>query len=138
MSLSAEEKVVIPQCYKKHKDRDSYGNAISLNQGKSINELAALCNADPNCKAFNSNGWLIHTVKPEEEWTHVDPVRKFSLFVKESDCDPNKKPIKWVMIAVIVFILLIVLGIAGYFMSRGSKNSENSEYIVPDEENPIN
>jgi hypothetical protein len=48
---------------------DSGGNDIrqSGNADK-INELKKECDADPNCKGFNTNGWLKAVVKPKDQW----------------------------------------------------------------------
>ena len=48
--------------------------------GKSVDELKEACNAKPECKGFNSAGWLKSAIAPEEEWYAWD---EGSLFVKE-------------------------------------------------------
>ena len=48
--------------------------------GKSVDELKEACNAKPECKGFNSAGWLKSAIAPEEEWYAWD---EGSLFVKK-------------------------------------------------------
>lgn len=48
---------------------DSTGNNISRNTTATVAELGAMCAADPDCKGFNTQGWLKNLIKPKSEWT---------------------------------------------------------------------
>ncbi len=59
------------------------GNAGQQVQGKSTAELADLCRARPECKAFMSNGWLKSTLLPSSYWTSGEQGVCSGLFVKD-------------------------------------------------------
>lgn len=46
---------------------DSNGNDIGNYPG-SLAEIKAKCNSMPNCKGFNDNGWIKHTLLPRSDW----------------------------------------------------------------------
>lgn len=60
---------------------DSSGGDIGKKNG-SIDELKVLCTADPNCKGFNSNGWLKNTIKPSSEWKKWTDDDKLGFYTK--------------------------------------------------------
>merc|ERR1719174_1307030 len=66
--------------YAEHAGKDSGGSNLERLPGKSVDELKEACNAKPECKGFNSAGWLKSGIAPEEEWYAWD---EGSLFVKE-------------------------------------------------------
>merc|ERR1719310_436320 len=66
--------------YAEHSGKDSGGSNLERLPGKSVDELKEACNAKPECKGFNSAGWLKSAIAPEEEWYAWD---EGSLFVKE-------------------------------------------------------
>merc|ERR1719174_1491135 len=66
--------------YAEHASKDSGGINLERLAGKSVDELKEACNAKPECKGFNSAGWLKSAIAPEEEWYAWD---EGSLFVKE-------------------------------------------------------
>jgi len=66
--------------YAEHASKDSGGSNLERLAGKSVDELKEACNAKPECKGFNSAGWLKSAIAPEEEWYAWD---EGSLFVKE-------------------------------------------------------
>merc|ERR1719355_67375 len=66
--------------YAEHAGKDAGGGNLERLAGKSIDELKEACNAKPECKGFNSAGWLKSSIAPEEEWYAWD---EGSLFVKE-------------------------------------------------------
>merc|ERR1719174_486715 len=66
--------------YAEHASKDSGGSNLERLAGKSVDELKEACNAKPECKGFNSAGWLKSSIAPEEEWYAWD---EGSLFVKE-------------------------------------------------------
>merc|ERR1719247_2884901 len=66
--------------YAEHAGKDSGGSNLERLAGKSVDELKEACNAKPECKGFNSAGWLKSGIAPEEEWYAWD---EGSLFVKE-------------------------------------------------------
>merc|ERR1719421_2312298 len=66
--------------YAEHAGKDSGGSNLERLAGKSVDELKEACNAKPECKGFNSAGWLKSAIAPEEEWYAWD---EGSLFVKE-------------------------------------------------------
>ena len=56
--------------YTFHPGMDSGGHDIH-NKGNLANNVAGLkahCTSLPNCKAFNTNGWIKHTVRPKAQW----------------------------------------------------------------------
>ena len=130
--FSAADETTGPLCYTEYTNKDTLGYDIKHIPDKTVDELAQICNETPDCKSFNARGWIKHTALPDDQLTSV-PDGYGSYYVKQPDCDPNKKPMNWIMIAVIVFILLIVLGIAGYFMMSGDDDSEDHGTIVPNE-----
>lgn len=55
---------------------DSFGDDIKYYENKTVEELKHLADADPNCVAFNTSGWLKHTVKEEKDLIYLwDSVR---------------------------------------------------------------
>ncbi len=60
---------------------DSGGNDIKNARGlaNNIPELQGTCTALPNCRGFNTNGWLKHTLRPESQWNKwtSDPNKGF-------------------------------------------------------------
>merc|ERR1719174_260572 len=66
--------------YAENASKDSGGSNLERLAGKSVDELKEACNAKPECKGFNSAGWLKSAIAPEEEWYAWD---EGSLFVKE-------------------------------------------------------
>lgn len=79
-----------PDGYTKYSNKDSRGNDImKLADGTSINDLVAACDKNSNCGGFNSGGWVISTIKPQDQW-YSDVTwqgKKLDLYVK------NKKAI---------------------------------------------
>lgn len=57
--------------YEFHQGVDSGGNDISqvADFANNVNSLKTKCNTTPKCVAFNTNGWLKHTVNPPETWS---------------------------------------------------------------------
>lgn len=65
---------------------DSTGNDITRNSTATMEQLASMCVADPNCKGFNTNGFIKSTIRPRAEWSGWgDAVcdRDVGLFVKQ-------------------------------------------------------
>ena len=62
--------------------KDSSGNDIGNRTG-GVEVLAKLCSSDPNCRGFNSNGWLKHTIRNQSQWSTwtSDPTK--GLYVKK-------------------------------------------------------
>lgn len=58
--------------------KDSSGNDIGNRTG-GVEVLAKLCDSDPNCRGFNSNGWLKHTIRNQSQWSTwtSDPTKGF-------------------------------------------------------------
>ena len=58
--------------YTAYANKDSNGNDIkSLPFGAPLNDIAAACNQDSNCKGFNSGGWIKSSLRPQAEWAPV-------------------------------------------------------------------
>lgn len=55
--------------YKYHPGLDSVGGDIKKINTKDIIALAKACNEDPDCKGFNTMGFLKHTLKDEQKFT---------------------------------------------------------------------
>lgn len=53
-----------------HQGLDSHGNDIHQrgDLANNVPGLKAACTALPNCKAFNTNGWIKHTIVPQAQW----------------------------------------------------------------------
>jgi hypothetical protein len=71
-----------PPTYTFTKFMDSGRNDIRWDQNKSLEQLKDACNSLSNCRGFNTNGWLKHTIKPQNEWINwtSDPTK--GLYVK--------------------------------------------------------
>merc|ERR1719247_791975 len=67
-----------PHHYDKKEGKDSGGHNIKRLKEASIEELEEACSDIPECKGFNTNGWLKAGVDPEEKWYDSDS----SLYVK--------------------------------------------------------
>ena len=70
--------------YRFYQGKDSGGNDIK-NAGELVNNVSALkdaCTALANCKGFNTNAWMKHTILPESQWYTwtADPTK--GLYVK--------------------------------------------------------
>merc|ERR1719271_875398 len=71
--------------YEEHSGKDSGGGNLERLAGKSQTELEEACSANPECKGFNSAGWLKSSIAPDSEWYDWDGG---SLFVKHLDGSP--------------------------------------------------
>merc|ERR1719460_1916862 len=71
--------------YTEHSGKDSGGGNLERLAGKSQTELEEACSANPECKGFNSAGWLKSSIAPDSEWYDWDGG---SLFVKHLDGSP--------------------------------------------------
>jgi len=67
-----------PHHYDKKEGKDSGGSNIKRLEEASIDELEEACSDIPECKGFNTNGWLKAGIDPEEKWYDSDG----SLYVK--------------------------------------------------------
>jgi len=67
-----------PHHYDKKEGKDSGGSNIKRLEEASIEELEEACSEIPECKGFNTNGWLKSGIDPEEKWYDSDS----SLYVK--------------------------------------------------------
>merc|ERR1719230_1069571 len=61
-----------PHHYDKKEGKDSGGGNIKRYPETSVEELEELCSEDPNCKGFNTNGWLKSKVDDEGKWYDSD------------------------------------------------------------------
>merc|ERR1719310_363336 len=64
--------------YEKKEGKDSGGHNIKRLKDASVEELEEACSDIPECKGFNSNGWLKSGIDAEEKWYDSDS----SLYVK--------------------------------------------------------
>jgi hypothetical protein len=74
-----------PDHYMFFPGQDSGGNDITNEFANNHLELKKLCDSNPTCNGFNSNGWVKHTIKPASQryvWTQ-DASK--GLFVKKPD-----------------------------------------------------
>merc|ERR1719473_2597839 len=79
-----------PHHYDKKEGKDSGGHNIKRLEEASIEELEEACSEIPECKGFNTNGWLKSGIDKEEKWYDSDS----SLYVKvyeESLITKNQK-----------------------------------------------
>jgi len=67
-----------PHHYDKKEGKDSGGSNIKRLKEASIEELEEACSDIPECKGFNTNGWLKSGIDKEEKWYDSDS----SLYVK--------------------------------------------------------
>jgi len=67
-----------PHHYDKKEGKDSGGHNIKRLKEASIEELEEACSEIPECKGFNTNGWLKSGIDEEEKWYDSDS----SLYVK--------------------------------------------------------
>merc|ERR1719213_1299183 len=67
-----------PHHYDKKEGKDSGGSNIKRLEEASIEELEEACSEIPECKGFNTNGWLKSGIDKEEKWYDSDS----SLYVK--------------------------------------------------------
>merc|ERR1719191_1779337 len=70
-----------PHHYDKKEGKDSGGSNIKRLEEASIDELEEACSDIPECKGFNTNGWLKSDIEAEEKWYDADS----SLYVKVYD-----------------------------------------------------
>merc|ERR1719321_1620929 len=70
-----------PHHYDKKEGKDSGGHNIKRLKEASIEELEEACSEIPECKGFNTNGWLKSGIDEEEKWYDSDS----SLYVKVYD-----------------------------------------------------
>ena len=63
---------------------------------ESFAELAWICDSNPECIGFNTEGWLKSSIRPQDEWLErtLPGQCEGSLFVKNSG--PSKKDTPWV------------------------------------------
>jgi ribosomal protein L14E/L6E/L27E len=64
--------------YDKKEGKDSGGSNIKRLEEASVEELEEACSEIPECKGFNTNGWLKSGIDKEEKWYDSDS----SLYVK--------------------------------------------------------
>ena len=62
---------------------DSGGNDIAYQTG-TPEQLKAWCSANPQCKGYNSNGWMKHTIKPRSQWYRYTDNPAQGFFVKRN------------------------------------------------------
>ena len=62
---------------------DSSGNDIKRSNRGNIKAFATECNADPNCRGFNSNGWLKRVVRRQSEWSKWTNDKTKGFYVKK-------------------------------------------------------
>ena len=63
---------------------DSGGNDLVKGPADNIKELIDTCNANPNCKGFNTNGWIKHTISPQSYWTKWTSDKQKGLYIKKA------------------------------------------------------
>jgi len=63
---------------------DSSGNDIENSNRESVLNYAEECHADPECKGFNSNGWLKYEIKPFDEWSRWTEDASKGFYVKKA------------------------------------------------------
>ena len=88
-----------PPGYKFHLNVDSKGHDIRKIQNTIPRTLAKICSRTPNCKGFNSAGWLKHKIKEtkqlEHNWKHRGFLQCGGLYVKGPKTKfPTKTPRK--------------------------------------------
>ena len=64
--------------------KDSFGNDIVQSSAGNINAYANECITNPNCKGFNSNGWIKHTISAQNMWETITYQEDYiGLYVKK-------------------------------------------------------
>jgi hypothetical protein len=78
------EHVTIYPGYKFYSQMDSFGDDLSYQGSKSIDELIEMCNNDPKCVGFNTSGWMKFAIKPENQLSELPQSMNISegLYVK--------------------------------------------------------
>ena len=54
--------------YKFFQGLDSGGNDIGNQTPQDVQALLAACDRNPNCRGFNTNGWVKYLIKPQRQW----------------------------------------------------------------------
>merc|ERR1719171_564904 len=70
-----------PHHYEKKAGKDSGGSKIKRIPEASVEEMEEACSADPGCAGFNTVGWMMAVIDPEEKWIDGDS----DLYVKVYD-----------------------------------------------------
>merc|ERR1719217_1649477 len=70
-----------PHHYEKKAGKDSGGSKIKRIPEASVEELQEACSADPACSGFNTMGWMLAAIDPEEKWYDAEG----DLYVKVYD-----------------------------------------------------
>jgi len=60
---------------------NSSGNEIV--KVETVPEAFDACSSDPECKGFNSNGWMVHTIKPKSNWSTWTSDPFLGMYVKQ-------------------------------------------------------
>jgi hypothetical protein len=85
--------------YTFHQGMDSGGNDIGKGPANDIAKLKSMCDANPSCKGFNTNGWIKHTLQPQSYWSKWTSDADKGTYVKKSqtgylgcfkDCDGGR------------------------------------------------
>merc|ERR1719482_2252843 len=89
-----------PHHYDKKEGKDSGGHNIKRLKEASIEELEEACSDIPECKGFNTNGWLKAGIDKEEKWYDSDgslyvKVYEDSLLTKKQKREDPEPPDSW-------------------------------------------
>ena len=75
-----------------HSYMDSNGGDIGgarIESGE-VSDFAAVCRKHPDCKGFNSNGWVKKTIRPSNEWSVSFENRYSGLYLKKQCFDYDR------------------------------------------------
>jgi len=54
-----------------NKKKGSSGADIDRVKGLTPDQMAEICNSDPNCKGFNTDGWFKFNMRPKSQWKNI-------------------------------------------------------------------
>jgi chromosome segregation ATPase len=70
-----------PHHYEKKAGKDSGGSKLKRIPEASVEEMEEACSDEPGCAAFNTQGWMLGAIDPEDKWYKADG----DLYVKVYD-----------------------------------------------------
>merc|ERR1719453_2866387 len=70
-----------PHHYEKKAGKDSGGNKLKRIAEASVEEMEEACSDEPGCDGFNTQGWMLGAIDPEDKWYAADG----DLYVKVCD-----------------------------------------------------
>ena len=69
--------------YQYYQGLDSGGNDIANKPG-ALKDMLQTCTSDPNCRGFNTNGWMKNTILPKNQWDKWTDEKDKGFYVKKN------------------------------------------------------